>query len=53
MTNSSFFPSTLRAWNSLDLENRNAHSYISFKRQLVNKTLVPVWYFTGVRKWSI
>jgi hypothetical protein len=24
LTNSSFFPSTLRAWNSLDLENRNA-----------------------------
>ena len=44
------FPSTL---NSLDLENRNAASYISFKRQLVNKTLVPVWYSTGVRKWNI
>ena len=50
LTNSSFFPSTLRAWNSLDLENRNAPSYTSFKRQLVNKTLVPVWYSTGVRK---
>ena len=24
-----------------------------FKRQLVNKTLVPVWYCTGVRKWNI
>jgi hypothetical protein len=53
LTNSNFFPSTLRAWNSLDLENRNAPSYISFKRQLVNKTLVPVWYSTGVRKWNI
>jgi hypothetical protein len=53
LTNSSFFPSTLRAWNSLDLENRNAPSYISFKRQLVYKTLVPVWYCTGVRKWNI
>jgi hypothetical protein len=55
LTNSSFFPSTLRAQNSLDLENRNAPSYTSFKRQLVNKTLVPVpvWYSTGVRKWSI
>jgi hypothetical protein len=55
LTNSSFFLSTLRAWNSLDLENRNAPSYTSFKRQLVNKTLVPVpvWYSTGVRKWSI
>ena len=50
LTDSSFFPSTLRAWNSLDLENRNAPSYISFKRQLVNKTLVPVWNSTGVRK---
>ena len=49
LINCSFFPSTLRAWNSLDLEN----SYISFKRQLVNKTLVPVWYSTGVRKWNI
>ena len=53
LTNCSFFPSTLRAWNSLDLENRNAPSYISFKRQLVNQTLVPVWYSTGVRKWNI
>jgi hypothetical protein len=53
LTNSSFFPSTLRAWNSLDLENRNAPSYISFKKQLVNKTLVPVCYSTGVRKWNI
>ena len=31
----------------------NAPSYISFKRQLVNKTLVPVWYSTGVQKWNI
>jgi hypothetical protein len=53
LTNSSFFPSTLRAWNTLDLENRNSPSYTSFKRQLVNKTLVPVWYSTGVRKWNI
>jgi hypothetical protein len=53
LTNSSFFPSTLRAWNSLDLENRNAPSYISFKRQIVNQTLVPVWYSIGVRKWNI
>ena len=29
LTNSSFFPSTLRAWNSLDLENRNTPSYIN------------------------
>ena len=35
------------------MENRNAPSYTSFKRQLVNKTLVPVWYSTGVRKWNI
>jgi len=42
LINSSFFPSTLRAWNSLDLENINASSYINLKRQLVNKTLVPV-----------
>ena len=35
------------------MENRNAHSYTSFKRQLVNKTLVPVWYSTGVQKWNI
>ena len=55
LTNSSFFPSTLRAWNTLDLENRNVPNYTSFKRQLVNKTLVPVpvWYSTGVRKWNI
>ena len=53
LINSSFFPSTLRAWNSLDLENRYVPGYISFKRQLVNKTLVPVWYSTGVRKWNI
>ena len=53
LTNSSFFPSTLCALNSLDLENRNAPSYFSFKGQLVNKTLVPVWYSTCVRKWNI
>ena len=53
LINSSFFPSTLCALNSLDLENRNAPSYFSFKGQLVNKTLVPVWYSTGVRKWNI
>ena len=53
LTNSSFFPFTLRAWNTLDLENRNAPNYTSFKRQLVNKSLVPVWYSTGVRKWNI
>ena len=53
LKNYSFFPSTRRAWNSLDLEDRNSLSYISFKRQLVNKTLVPVWYCTGVRKWNI
>jgi hypothetical protein len=53
LINSSFFPSTLRARNSLDLENINASSYINLKKQLVNKTLVPVWYSTGVRKWNI
>jgi hypothetical protein len=53
LTNSSFFSSIDRAWNSLNLENRNAPSYTSFKRQLVNKSLVPVWYSTGVRKWNI
>ena len=51
--NSRFFTSSLRAWNSLDLESRNAPSYARFKRQLVTKTLVPGWYFTGVRKWNI
>ena len=44
LTNSSFFPSTLRALNSLYLENRNAPSYISFKRQLVNKP----WFQLGI-----
>ena len=50
LINSSFFPSTLRAWKALDLGNKNAPSYTSSKRQLVIKTLVPVWYSTGVRK---
>ena len=53
LTNSSFFQSTFRAWNCLDLENWNAPSYASFKRQLVIKTIVPFWYSTGVRKWNI
>jgi hypothetical protein len=53
LINSSFFPSTLRARNSLDLDYINASSYIILKKQLVNKTLVPVWYSTGVRKWNI
>ena len=29
LKNSSFFSSTLRTWNSLDLENRNTPSYIN------------------------
>jgi hypothetical protein len=37
LTNSSFFSSTLHPWNSLELENINAPSYISSKRQPVRE----------------
>ena len=52
-TNLSFFPSAIRAWNSLPLENRNIPTSNSFKRMLTNKVHVPCWYSVSQRKLNI
>ena len=48
-----FFPSTLRAWNSCSLEQRQIDTSGNFKRQLINKNVCPLWYSFGQRKFNI
>ena len=53
LSNSSFFPSTLTSWNSLDIDIRNSKTYSSFKHTLANKFSVNRWLSHGQRKYSI
>ena len=43
----SFFPSTVRAWNNLPEEIRNANTVNSFKNNLQRNRLVPPKYFNA------
>ena len=52
-TNASFFPSTLRAWNELNLVIRNLPSINRFKNSLHKKRNFPLWYLYGSRKLII
>ena len=47
----SFFPSTIRAWNSLSEETKQAPSVTSFKHRL-NRTFnkPPIYFYAGTRK---
>ena len=47
LTNSSFIPSTLRSWNSLDLSIRSSTSLHSFKKSLTVNLLSPPPSFLG------
>ena len=50
----SFLPSTIRIWNELPLDTRNAESIISFKRKLnQGNVAVPKYYYTNNRKLQI
>ena len=51
---SSFFPSTLRLWNQLDLPTRNSASLSIFKRSIRNTpNKVPSYLLVGERKYNI
>ncbi len=46
----SFLPSTIREWNSLSVDVRNAPSVISFKNKVKPNTLdVPLYFYSGPR----
>ena len=48
--NRSFFPSSIRAWNSLSAETRSTQSQLGFKNKLKTEYLpVPKYYFIGDR----
>ena len=50
----SFFPSTIRLWNNLDIDLRNVPTIDSFKRKLkTNIEKPPSYYNTGQRKLNI
>ena len=52
----SYIPSSISAWNSLDIELRNSPSLASFKYQLKkhqNNSSVPTYYRTGSRYLSV
>ena len=52
----SCIPSSISAWNSLDIELRNSPSLASFKYQLKklqNNSSVPTYYRTGSRYLSV
>ncbi|MEW8548488.1 MAG: reverse transcriptase family protein [Candidatus Thiodiazotropha sp.] len=51
---SSFFPSTLRLWNNLDLQKRNSESLSIFKRSIRNIPYKsPCYLFVGERKYNV
>lgn len=53
-TNNSFFPSTLRMWNKLNIDLRNIPTFSQFKRALTAQTYsIPKWFHTGTRKMNI
>ncbi|MCG7879157.1 MAG: reverse transcriptase domain-containing protein, partial [Candidatus Thiodiazotropha endolucinida] len=45
----SFFPSTIRAWNNLPNDVKEATSVASFKRALNRNTIVPPYFNAGAR----
>ena len=51
----SFFPSTIRAWNTLDDAKRTSPSVAAFKSSFRGNTdlSVPSWYYQGTRVWSV
>lgn len=53
----SCIPSSVVAWNSLDLQTRNCESYNSFcyklKKDFYSSIKVPVYFFKGSRKLSV
>lgn len=54
LTNSSFLPSTLRNWNTLDLNVRNSSTYSVFKRAVRDKQIdTSSWFSYGERKLNI
>ena len=56
LTSESFFPSTIREWNKLDLTVRNTDTLAKFKSELRNTVTVnkpPLHYSYGPRKLNI
>jgi hypothetical protein len=50
----SFYPKTIREWNSLDPEIRQMPSVQSFKAKLKEtKHKPPDWFYAGDRRWAI
>lgn len=54
ITKNSFFPSTIREWNRLDMETRNSRNINIFKRKIKIQTIKPPPFFNfGDRKINI
>ena len=50
----SFFPSAIKKWNALPLEERNSNSLSAFKATLTKDiTYPPKYYFAGTRKGQV
>ena len=51
----SFYPRTVREWNSLDADLRHAPTVSSFRMKLNKDTKAkpPDWFYIGERKWGV
>ena len=46
----SFLPSTIKSWNNLPIEIKQADTVNSFKNHLIKKQPVPKYYYVGNRR---
>ena len=54
LTTNSFIPSSIRLWNSLDMQIRSSSSLTQFKSALKSQTnTVPEYFSYGIRKCSV